>query len=145
MVDYRGDLYTNDMDFAAEMFWTLALAKSKHAKLIEKSIDPKKLSRHGYLAYAYGLHILGRYTDDIDKKLQTSIQQKTDEYWYWDSGADLAIYARLLLERGEIERATRLLDTRLRDVDLSSYYVSTQEKIQLFYSLYKHTLLTSSK
>ncbi len=46
MVDYRGDLYANDVDFAAEIFWTLALAKSSHAKLIEKSIDPKKLSRH---------------------------------------------------------------------------------------------------
>jgi len=46
MVEYRGDLYKNDMDFAAEIFWTLALVKSDKVKLIEKSIDPKKLTRH---------------------------------------------------------------------------------------------------
>jgi uncharacterized protein YfaS (alpha-2-macroglobulin family) len=143
MVDYRWDLYANDVDFAAEIFWTLALAKSSHAKLIEKSIDPKKLSRHGYLAYAYGLELQGRYSSDVDKKLKTSMKQKSDAYWYWDTGSDMAIYARLLLDRWDIEWATQVLDERLRDVDLSSYYVSTQEKIQLFYSLYKHTLLTA--
>jgi hypothetical protein len=47
-----------DDDFAAELFWTLAIAKSKHVKIIEKSIDPQKLSRHGYLAYAYGMQLM---------------------------------------------------------------------------------------
>lgn len=145
MVDYRADLYTNDPDFAAEIFWTLAMGKSQHVKIIEKSIDPKKLSRHGYLAYAYGLQILGKYTTETDKILEKLIQAKWDQYWYWNSGADSAIYARLLLDRGEIEKATKILDTRLRSVDLSSYYVSTQEKIQLFYALFKHTNLTLLK
>ncbi len=145
MVDYRWDLYMKDDDFAAELFWTLAIAKSKHVKIIEKSIDPQKLSRHGYLAYAYGMQLMWRFSWEIDKKLEKKMEEKTGEYWYWDEWSDRAIYARLLIERGEIDRATTILDAQLRSTDLSSYYVSTQEKIQLFYSLYKHVSLKESK
>ncbi len=145
MVDYRQDLYKDDPDFASEIFWTLAMVKSDHTKLIEKSIDPTKLSRHGYLAYAYGLQILSKYTPEIDKKLESLMKPTASEYWYWDYGADMAIYARLLLERSDIDRASRIIMSRMREVDLSSYYISTQEKIQLFYTLFRHTLLTQSK
>ncbi len=145
MVDYRADLYQNDPDFAAEIFWTLSKAKSKHADIIKKMIDEKKLTRHGYLAYAYGLHTLSGYTLGVDKKLETLMNENKSSYWYWSDGADEAIYAQLLIDRGEIERATKILDARIRSVDLSSYYVSTQEKIQLLYALLKHTLVSGAK
>lgn len=141
MVDYRADLYQNDPDFAAEIFWTLSKAKSQHAKILQKMIDTNNLTRHGYLAYAYGLHTLSWYTLWVDKKLETLMKNRSTSYWYWSDGADDAIYAQLLLDRWEVERATKILDTRIRSVDLGSYFVSTQEKIQLFTALLKHSML----
>jgi hypothetical protein len=97
-------------------------------------IDTSRLSRHGYIAYAYAAQKLGKYTPDIEKAL-TNILKKSDESWYWSSYADTAIFAQLLLERAERDRALILIDSLARDLDLTSYYVSTQEKIQTLLAL----------
>ena len=146
LLDNGSSDFEADPDFRAEVFWTLARAKNDRAKILQKVIDPSKLSRHGYLAYAYGLHYLGQYSDTIDKRLVLLMNAPQDtDYWYWDKGADDAIYAQLLLDLNRTQDASIVLDNLLRDTDLSSYYVSTQEKIQLFLALVKHTSLTAVK
>jgi len=93
-----------------------------------------KLSRHGYLAYAYAAQKLGKYTGDIDKLL-VAFLEKNDDSWYWSRYADQALFAQLLIERKETERALKVVDTLVRSIDLTSYYVSTQEKIQSLIAL----------
>jgi hypothetical protein len=61
-------------------------------------IDVSRLSRHGYLAYAYAAEKLGKYTPDIEKTLMNNLT-KTDESWYWSQHADRALFAQLLLGR----------------------------------------------
>lgn len=65
------------------------------------------------------------------------MSSKKDEssYWYWNDDADAGIYASLLISRGDLTQATDILVERLRYVNLESYYVSTQAKIQLFLAL----------
>jgi hypothetical protein len=48
----------DQMDLRAEAFATLAKGKHPKTKEIQKSIDIKKLSRHGYLMYHVGLQNL---------------------------------------------------------------------------------------
>ncbi len=64
-------------------------------------------------------------------------RQPQNSYWYWSSSADKALYIRLLFDRGDTARALLLLDPLVRNLDVSSYYVSTQEKLQLFLALAK--------
>ena len=71
-------------------------------------------------------------------------QKSTQTYWYWDNDADIALYARLLLSRGDTTRATTVLDGLLRRVNLGSYYVSTQTKIQTFMALIEHSSISKS-
>jgi hypothetical protein len=61
-------------------------------------IDVSRLSRHGYIAYAYAAVKLGKYTPDIEKNILSQLT-KNDESWYWSRYADSAIFARLLIER----------------------------------------------
>lgn len=60
------------------------------------SVEVQKLSRHGYLAYVYAAHKLGKYTPDMEQTLNTFLE-KNDESWYWSQYADRAIFAQLLL------------------------------------------------
>lgn len=94
-------MFLTDPDFRAEVFWTLARAKNERASTLLRDIDPAKLSRHGYLAYVYGLHYLGKVTDELMAQLDLRMKQSNQghDYWYWDSDADTAIYASLLLDR----------------------------------------------
>ena len=62
---------------------------------------------------------------------------RSTPYWYWSSSADRAIYVRLLFDLGQTDKALIILDPLVRSLDVSSYYVSTQEKIQLFLALAK--------
>lgn len=61
--------YAKDQDDLAEAVWTLALLKDTHALMWWSQIDTARLSRHGYVAYAYAAHKLGKYTPEIEKKM----------------------------------------------------------------------------
>lgn len=97
-------------------------------------IDISKLSRHGYIAYAYTAQKLGKFTPEIEKKVMLSLSEQ-DESWYWSQYADRAIIAQLFLDRQDSAKAIALIDPLVRDIDLASYYVSTQEKIQTLFAL----------
>lgn len=71
--------------------------------------------------------------------------KSTDDYWYWDRNADDALYASLLLDRGQSAEAEKVLDALLRDTDVSSYFVSTQTKIQLLAALIKDATINAKK
>lgn len=113
----------------AEATWTLANVKNEQAAEWWKRIDPNKLNRHGYLAYAYAAEKLSRLTPQILKNLEKIMTTESDDYWYWNLHADKSLYVQLLFDRGEIDKALPLLDSLVRETDMNSYYVSTQEKI----------------
>ncbi|MBC7503547.1 hypothetical protein H7169_01120 [Candidatus Gracilibacteria bacterium] len=126
----------DDMDNQSEIFATLALGKHPKSKAIQKSIDINKLSRHGYLMYSLGLLYMGRFDETAKKNLEAQMNsRKTESYWYWDDTADRAIYARLLIRIGEQKRAGAIITDILKGVNLESYFISTQSKIQLFMGL----------
>jgi hypothetical protein len=131
-------LYFADADSSAEATWTLALLRDERALLWWNRIDVSKLSRHGYLAYVYAAEKLGKYTPLIEETLIASLD-KTDESWYWTRSADRALFAQLLQQRGESEKSLKILDPLVRSIDLTSYYTSTQEKIQVLLALIAHT------
>lgn len=58
-----------------------------------------------------------------------------DDYWYWNARADKSLYVQFLFARGDTDKALLLLDALVRETDMSSYYVSTQEKLQLFLAI----------
>jgi hypothetical protein len=123
----------DQMDQRSEMFATLARGKHAKAQEIQKSIDLSKLSRHGYLMYHVWLSYLRKLDDTERKNLDNRMNARTSEsYWYWDDGADRAIYARLLIKSGDMKKATDIIVDMLKWVDFESYYVSTQTKLQLF-------------
>lgn len=126
----------DQMDLRAEAFATLAKGKHPKTKEIQKSIDIKKLSRHGYLMYHVGLQNLWELDMNSKKNIEFRMNSRDSEsYWYWDDTADMAIYARLLIRIGEIQKARNIITDTLKWVDFSSYYISTQTKIQLFLGL----------
>jgi uncharacterized protein YfaS (alpha-2-macroglobulin family) len=126
----------DQMDMRAEIFATLARGKHPKAQEIQKSIDLKKLSRHGYLIYHVWLAYIRKLDDTEQKNLEQRMNLRSNEaYWYWDTAADKAIYARLLIRLGESKKAGTIISDMLKWVDLESYYVSTQTKLQLFMAL----------
>jgi uncharacterized protein YfaS (alpha-2-macroglobulin family) len=132
----HGNIVRNDWDNQAEIFATLA--QGKHAKAWEfwKSIDTTKLSRHGYLMYAFGLSHMNQLDTNTRSNLQSQMNSRnSSSYWYWDDTADQAIYARLLIRIWERDKAARLIQDILQWVDMESYFISTQSKIQLFMGL----------
>ena len=38
----------------------------------------------------------------------------SESYWYWDDTADMAIYARLLIRIGEIQKARNIITDTLK-------------------------------
>ena len=125
-----------DMDSLSEIFATLARANHPRTKEIQKYIDTSKLSRHGHLMYSVGLASLGQLDDTTKQSLKSRMSSRNSEsYWYWDDTADLSIYARLLGEAGDRQAAANIVSELLRGVDLESYYISTQSRIQLFMTL----------
>lgn len=123
-------------DLQAEIFATLAQGKHPKAQEIQKNIDLKKLSRHGYLMYHLGLFYQGKFDDTAKKNLQNRMSvSDSQSYWYWDDNADRSIYARLLIKSWERASAGKIISDMLKWVDLESYFVSTQTKIQLFMAL----------
>jgi uncharacterized protein YfaS (alpha-2-macroglobulin family) len=133
IINNEGEYSANPDDYA-EAVWTLAALKDTRALMWWTKIDTSRLSRHGYIAYAYAALKLGKYTPSIEKAL-TSMLGRSDESWYWSVYADTALFARLLLEQWERVKAISLIDPLVRDLDLTSYYVSTQEKMQLLLAL----------
>lgn len=130
------EAYKTDANIEAEVAWTLAILKHEQALSFWNMIDPKKLDRHGYLAYANASHLLGKLTPQIQKELHTHMNTRLDQsYWYWDSTTDSALYAQFLLDIGDRQSASYILDTLSRSFDPSSYYISTQAKIQFFLAL----------
>lgn len=83
--------YREDTNSFAEAIWTLALLGHTPEALENwKTIDTTKLSRHGYLAYAYAAHTLTTYSPEIAMKLDHLMFSTgtTNDYWYWDKNAD---------------------------------------------------------
>jgi hypothetical protein len=70
--------------------------------------------------------------------------RNSETYWYWDDTADRAIYARLLIQIGETGKSRTIITDMLRWVDLESYSISTQTKIQLFMALIELSSGTNS-
>ena len=127
---------TDDADSRAEIFATLASTKHPRTDEMGNYIDIKKLSRHGYLMYNVGLASLGRLDATTKQSLKSRMSSRNSEsYWYWDDTADLSIYARLLGQTGERDAAANIVSELLRGVDLESYYISTQARIQLLMTL----------
>ena len=126
--------YAKNADDLAEATWTLALFKDTHALMWWNQIDTNRLTRHGYIAYSYAAQKLWKYTPDMEKKMIASLWQP-DESWYWSQHADRALFVQLLLDRQQTTQAIMLIDPLIRDLDLTSYYVSTQEKIQTLLAL----------
>lgn len=125
-----------EADNQSEIFATLAQGKHPKAKIIQESIDISKLSRHGYLMYSVGLASLGQLDAKIKQSLKSRMSSRNSEtYWYWNDTADQAIYARLLVEIGERTTAANMIRDLLQWVDMESYYVSTQSRIQLLMTL----------
>ncbi|NRH21094.1 hypothetical protein HOO68_03555 [Candidatus Gracilibacteria bacterium] len=131
-----GGSASDDNDLQAEIFATLSQGKHPKSQEIKKNIDLKKLSRHGYLMYHLGLFYEGKFDENTKKNLETRMNLPNNEsYWYWDDTADRAIYARLLLKSNDRINAGKIISDMLKGVDLESYFVSTQTKIQLFMAL----------
>lgn len=129
-------LSDNGNDLRAEVFATLAQWKHPKADAIKNSIDLQRLSRHGYLMYHVGLSYEGKLDDTAKKNLEKRMNSPNSEsYWYWDDNADRAIYARLLMRSWDKTAAWVIINDMLRWVNLESYFVSTQTKIQLFMAL----------
>lgn len=145
MVDYQSELFSSERDLQAEVYATLAALKSPKADILRESINSeqanptlswKTLSRHGYLMYAYGLQAQWLLTEDKQKYLDFLMRSaESSDYWYWNTQADQALYARLLINLGRTDEATKILDALVRENNLTSYYVSTQEKIQILTAL----------
>lgn len=126
--------YIHNPDSYAEAVWTLAVLRDSRALLWWTRIDPSKLSRHGYIAYAFAAKKLGKYTRNMGMIITEKLE-KNEESWYWSTRADIALYAQILLEEKNTLEAFRIIESLVRDIDLSSYYVSTQEKIQILRAL----------
>jgi len=144
LVDFQSaTLFENDPDFRAEIFFTLAQLWNKKAGEMLPSIDPKKLTRHWYLVYSYGLNFLGKLTSENEKYLALimSAPQKST-YWYWDDDADNAIYVQLLLQRWRKNEAFSLLSSLVRNIDMNSYFVPTQTKLQTLLALLQYNKIS---
>ncbi len=134
--------YREQENILAEAVWTLAqLGRTPEALEAWKNIDTKKLTRHGYIAYGYAAHILKAYTPEMAIELDKRVfaTGSDTDYWYWDKEADTAIYAQLLLDRGEDAKALPLIDSIVRTSDMTSYFMSTQAKLQIFRALIKQS------
>jgi alpha-2-macroglobulin len=139
--------YREQEDILAEAVWTLAqLGRTPEALEAWKNIDTKKLTRHGYIAYGYTAHILKTYTPEMTIELDKRVFStgSDTDYWYWDTQADTAIYAQLLLDRGEEVKALPLIDSIVRSSDMTSYFMSTQAKLQTFRALIKQSERSSA-
>lgn len=127
--------YQKDMDTYAEAVWTLALLKNENALNWWSKVDSSKLSRHGYLAYLWASQKLGKYSLENEKIFMDKLSTSNESSWYWSSRSDQALFVQLLFERNEREKALRYLDPLMRYANFDSFYVSTQEKIQVLLAL----------
>ncbi len=148
-IDYQSEYFRDDGDYFAEVFATLARAWHARTESLIPRLDAyvrdfynpssknKKITRHGVLMYAVWLQSLGKLPEADYQKIVTLMESwdDTSNYWYWDASADRAIYASLLMDRGNLSGAVEILDDLSRDINPRSYYVSTQAKIQYFLSL----------
>jgi hypothetical protein len=57
-----------------------------------------------------------RKLEDTERKnLETRMNSRSSEsYWYWDDGADRAIYARLLIKSDETQKAADIVVDMLK-------------------------------
>ena len=127
------------MDSYAEAAWTLALLKDDNALTWWNKIDTSKLSRHGYIAYLWASQKLGKYLLENEKVFINMLEESNTSNWYWSSRADKALFVQLLFERNDREKALRYLDPLMRYANFDSFYISTQEKIQILLALLGET------
>lgn len=129
----------NNINQQAEIFATLARVGDDRAISIKNSINVSQLNRHWYLMYHVWLHYLWMLDPAHLVNLKKRMNFRDSQYyWYWSDTADLAIYARLLYRIWWEEHkrmATKIITELLKDTDPQWYYVSTQEKLQLFLTL----------
>lgn len=123
------------MDSYAEAVWTLALLKNENAESWWNKIDTSKLSRHGYIAYLWASQKLGKYSLENEKTFISLLDKSASNSWYWSARSDRALFIQLLFERRDREKALRYLDPLMRYANFDSFYISTQEKIQLLLAL----------
>ena len=69
----------------------------------------------------------------------------TGWYWYWDQTTDRAMYASLLFDHGDTQSGTVILSNIMNTTDITSYFISTQEKIQILLALVKQATLMTPK
>ena len=75
----------------------------------------------------------------MEKTLIDFLAKDTQNTWYWTSRSDQAQFVQLLFERRDRDKALRFLEPLMRYANLDSYYVSTQEKIQILLALLSET------
>ncbi len=75
----------------------------------------------------------------MEKTLIDFLTKDTQNTWYWTSRSDQAQFVQLLFERRDRDKALRFLEPLMRYANLDSYYVSTQEKIQILLALLSET------
>jgi len=147
VLEYRMDQIQRDPNLYAEIFATLAQYNHPRAESMIGQLEVYRtnpwslqLDRHGFLMYMIGRQSLGRLTEsdlsDLDTEMHPEI---SDGYWYWDMYADRALYAQLLIQKGDRSKALDILDGITREVDMSSYYVSTQAKSQILLAIIRLT------
>jgi hypothetical protein len=133
IINQEGE-YRRTPDMYADATWALALLGDSRAPLWWNQIDPKKLSRHGYVAYMFAAEKLGKYNQEMYQEYSRLRTSPSDGY-YWTLSADDALVVQLLLGRAERDIAFPMLDKLVRSLDLRSYFVSTQEKNQILLAL----------
>ncbi len=134
----------NDID-RAETFLSFAkLWKGQLAydKLASK-IDKNKVSRHTLIAYTYWLVLFdkNKFKAGIEsniEKIKWMLDKEENEYRYWDSLSDKAIFTSMLIDYSyDVKYIDELIDD-LYSIDWEGYYYSTQSKNNAFIAFAKY-------
>lgn len=96
-----------------------------------------QLSMHERIIYALALakQDAANYEQEIDELIDSINLSKagdSNRNWYWNQTSDKALFAQLLLLTDSDPDQLRSLVKELYELDLTSYYHSTQAKIQSF-------------
>lgn len=97
----------------------------------------EKLTTHEKIVYGLSLakKDVNNYRSELEEliaKIDLTKAGDSDRNWYWDSTADRALYAQLLIRLNPQHKDIPGLIKDLYALDLGSYYYSTQAKIQSF-------------
>lgn len=147
IVTQNDPMLMKDPNYHAELFVTLARAGSSLAQEVYERIDIKNLSRHGLLMYAYGIHAQGKQVEEdlLEMIASRMVSREDRSYYYWSLRADQALYAQLLVLLGKQRESATVLEDLLYTVDVDSYFVSTQEYLQILRAVLLYTRSYPSK